>query len=137
MEHLKPRKDKRELIRCLKCQHWGHIACNCKGMSNTCSTCAKDHCMSNCKSYQTYYCVTCQTDLHGSTDRCCPEYIKCQEALNARTPENSMPYFPTEEIWTHFDLPPCQTAPIMKTRQLISHPPTPKQLTQTKLTFTP
>ena len=137
MEHLKPRKDKREAIRCLKCQHWGHIAHDCKGSTDTCGTCAKDHCTSTCRSYQTFYCVTCQTDHHASADRRCPEYIKRQEALNARTPENSMPYFPTEETWTQATLPPCQTAPIVKTRQPISHPPTPKQLMQTKLPFTP
>ena len=137
MQRLKPHKDKKEPIRCLKCQHWGHIARDCKKTTDTCGTCAKDHCSASCRSFQTYYCVTCKTDLHSSADRNCPEYIKRQAALDVKTPENSMLYFPTEETWTQVPLPSHQTTPIVKTRCPIPHPPMPKQLTQTKLPFTP
>jgi len=51
--------------------------------------------------------------------------------------QRPMPYFPTEETWTQASLPPRQTAPIVQTRRPISCPPTPKQLMQTKLPFTP
>ena len=36
LEHLKPCKDKKEPICCLKCQYWGHIARDCKRTVDTC-----------------------------------------------------------------------------------------------------
>lgn len=88
LERLRSHKDKKEPIRCLKCQQWGHHTKECKEMKDTCGTCAKEHCTNNCCSYQTFYCVSCHTDRHASSDRNCPEYVKRQEALNAKTPEN-------------------------------------------------
>ncbi|KIM66589.1 hypothetical protein SCLCIDRAFT_52751, partial [Scleroderma citrinum Foug A] len=99
LERLKPCKNKREPICCLKCQYCGQIARDCKRAVDACSTCTKDHCSASCRSFQTYYCVTCQSDLHASADRNCSEYIKRQQALNVKTLENSMPFFPTKESW--------------------------------------
>ena len=126
LERLRLRKDKREPIHCLKCQHWGHFTKDCKETGDTCSTCTKEHRTTNCCSFQTFYCVNCKTDRHASSDRECPEYIRCQDALNRKTPENSMPYFPTEETWTQEILPPCQMAPIVRTRKPVSQPSSPK-----------
>ncbi|KAI5990957.1 hypothetical protein EDD15DRAFT_2369333 [Pisolithus albus] len=41
VHHVKlfPKKDKREPVRCAKCQHWGHIACDCPAALDTCSAC--------------------------------------------------------------------------------------------------
>jgi len=136
LECLRLRKDKREPICCLKCQHWGHFAKDCKEMRDTCGTCAKEHRTTNCCSFQTFYCVNCKTDRHASSDRECPEYIRRQDALDRKTPENSMPYFPTEETWTQELLPLRQTAPIVRTRKPASQPSSPKRLTQTRLPFT-
>ncbi|KIM58262.1 hypothetical protein SCLCIDRAFT_95567, partial [Scleroderma citrinum Foug A] len=79
---------------------WGHLVKDCKEPKDTCGTCTKEHCTKKCHSFQTFYCISCCTDRHASSDRNCPKYRKHQEALNVKTPENSMPYFPTEEAWT-------------------------------------
>ena len=50
--------------------------------------------------------VSCRSDSHASWDRSCPTFQrKCTE-LDARLLENLMPYFPTEETWTHISQPP-------------------------------
>ena len=59
LECLRLRKDKREPIPCLKCQHWGHLAKDCKETRDTCGTCTKEHRTTNCCSFQTFYCVNC------------------------------------------------------------------------------
>ena len=115
-ECLRAYKDKKEPLRCLKCQEWGHIARTCKAQIDTCGTCADNHRSSTCPSEKPPYCVSCKSTDHPSSSRKCPEFIrKCQE-LNARTPENTMPYFPTEEEWTQVPLPPKATGPIVPTR---------------------
>ncbi|KAG2135340.1 hypothetical protein DEU56DRAFT_737978, partial [Suillus clintonianus] len=38
-EKLHPRKDKKEPVRCVKCQLWGHIARDCNAPRDTCGTC--------------------------------------------------------------------------------------------------
>ena len=72
---LRARKDKKEPLRCLKCQQWGHMAKACPEEKDTCGTCGGEHCHSNCNSYCTYFCVSCRSKEHGSLDRECPEYI--------------------------------------------------------------
>ena len=115
-ECLRAHKDKKEPLRCLKCQEWGHIARTCKAQTDTCGSCADNHRSSTCPSEKPPYCVSCKSTDHSSASRKCPEFIrKCQE-LNARTPENTMPYFPTEEEWTQVPLPPKATGPIVPTR---------------------
>ena len=138
LTYLWLRKDKKEPTRCLKCQRWGHLAKDCKETKDTCSTCGKEHRTSLCRSYQTFYCATCQTDRHASSNRDCPEYVKRQAALDMKTLENAMPYFLTEAHWTQAPLPPRQKTPIVTTKAPTNHPPTPgKNLKQTTLTFTP
>ena len=117
---LHPRKDKREPIRCLKCQRWGHMAKACPEEKDTCGTCGGEHRHSNCNSYRTFFCVNCRTNEHSSSNKECPEYISQRDALNVRTPENLMPYSPTEEPWTQVSLPPKSSEPIIH-----SQPPPP------------
>ncbi|KAG2150888.1 hypothetical protein DEU56DRAFT_703189, partial [Suillus clintonianus] len=38
-EKFHPRKDKREPIRCVKCQLWGHMARDCNAPKDVCGTC--------------------------------------------------------------------------------------------------
>ncbi|KAG2118594.1 hypothetical protein DEU56DRAFT_691331, partial [Suillus clintonianus] len=38
-EKLHPRKDKREPVRCVRCQHWGHVAKECNATKDACGTC--------------------------------------------------------------------------------------------------
>ena len=115
---LHARKDKKDPLHCLKCQHWGHMARNCTETKDTCGTCGGGHHHMKCNSYCTYYCANCKTNAHSSADKGCPEYQIQLAILNARTLENQMPYFPTEEPWTQVLLPPKPTGPII-------HPHTP------------
>ena len=115
---LRTLKDKKDPLHCLKCQHWGHMARNCTETKDTCGTCGGGHCHTKCNSHRTYYCANCKTNAHSSADKGCPEYQIQLAILNACTPENQMPYFPTEEPWTQVLLPPKPTGPIVH-----PHPP--------------
>ena len=112
-EKLHPRKDKREPVRCVRCQQWGHVAKDCKAAQDTCGTCGKNHRTNECNSYKTHYCVSCKSDNHASWDRNCPEFENRCAGIDAKLPENSMPYFPTDETWTQVMLPP-KPAPYRK-----------------------
>ncbi|KIM61997.1 hypothetical protein SCLCIDRAFT_1178821 [Scleroderma citrinum Foug A] len=85
----------------------------CPEEKDTCGTCGGEHRHSNCNSYRTYFCVNCKSKEHGSSDKDCPDYIAQRDTLNARTPENLMPYFPTEEPWMQVSLPPKPSGPIV------------------------
>ncbi|KAF8835391.1 hypothetical protein BDN67DRAFT_857471, partial [Paxillus ammoniavirescens] len=91
-----PRKDKKEAIRCMKCQLWGHIAKDCKAQADTCGTCGESHRTSACTNRNKLYCVSCDTNDHASHNRSCGEFAKCCAILDAKLPENLLPYFPTD-----------------------------------------
>ena len=95
------RKDLREPIRCNKCQLFGHIRGACFS-DEKCAHCASsDHITANCRPNQRPSCVSCGPDSsHASSSRTCPTFKEKCVALDARYPENSMPYFPTGERWT-------------------------------------
>jgi hypothetical protein len=93
-------KCKKEPIRCLKCHRWNHLSYACPQQHDTCGTCGDRHKTSTCAESGKMRCTSCKTDDHTSWDRACPTFLhKCNE-LNARMPENQMPYFITEEPWT-------------------------------------
>ncbi|KIN93752.1 hypothetical protein M404DRAFT_170381 [Pisolithus tinctorius Marx 270] len=92
LDRLCLHKDKKEPVRCLKCQCIGHLARDCNETTDTCGICAQPH------------------------HRNCPDLIKRRNAMDERMPENRMPYFPTSEEWTHVELPTCSTNPIVPTR---------------------
>lgn len=96
-------KAKREPIRCLKCHGWDHLAAACtKG--DKCGTCAGEHRTMTCNS-KAYRCVSCGTAGHASWSRECPTFkVKCMQ-MDKRLPENSMPYYPTDEVWTQAEAP--------------------------------
>ncbi|KAI6033767.1 hypothetical protein BKA83DRAFT_83185, partial [Pisolithus microcarpus] len=106
MERLWPHKDKKEPIRCLKCQCLGHLARDCLQEVDTCSACAGEHRITQCTSPDIVFCINCQSSTHTSTDRFCPQLIKRCNIMDERTPENNMPYFLTEEPWTQVLTPP-------------------------------
>jgi hypothetical protein len=109
-KRVHPKKLKRKPIQCLKCQIFGHIATTCTIPLDIRGTCTAAHKTSDCTAYKTERCVSCQTEGHTSWSRNCPTFIrKCRE-MDERTPENNMPYFPTEQEWTHV-AEPTQRAP--------------------------
>ncbi|KAI6118266.1 hypothetical protein F5141DRAFT_1264222 [Pisolithus sp. B1] len=115
---LFPKKDKKEPIRCAKCQLWGHIARDCITVQDVCSSCGGPHRFTSCDHPQRKYCASCKTNDHPSSSRDCREFIRCCAALDAKHPDNSLPYFPTPETWTqsllpfdHTPAPPPPTPP--------------------------
>ncbi|KAF5381378.1 hypothetical protein D9615_008296 [Tricholomella constricta] len=105
-ERISVEKDHKEPLRCFKCQDWDHLANACHRSVAYCGRCGGDgHSARDCNSEQ-IYCIPCGRRGHISGDRRhCPIYRKKRDELNARMPENAMPYFPTEEPWTHATVP--------------------------------
>ncbi|KAG2110129.1 hypothetical protein DEU56DRAFT_706554, partial [Suillus clintonianus] len=97
---LWPKKNRREPIRCAKCQYYGHIARECISHGDTCANCGNNHRTSDCPSRNKSYCTSCETDDHASWNRDCPSFKKKCDDTDKRYPENSMPFFPTDEEWT-------------------------------------
>lgn len=100
------RKNKREPIRCAKCQHYGHIARECITHHDSCANCAEHHRTSECTNRDHTCCISCESNNHASWDRRCPEFeCRCSD-LDARDADNTIPYFLTDETWTHAQEPP-------------------------------
>lgn len=97
------------------------MARDCAHHEDTCGTCALPHRTAQCSSARTKFCINCQTDSHSSTDRSCPEFIMKCNAMDEKTPENMMPYFPTNEAWTQVLLPPRSTSPLNPTRTTMTN----------------
>jgi hypothetical protein len=88
----------------MKCRHWGHFAYTCTATTDTCRTCGSKHKNKECSSKEKTYCISCKLNTHASWDRDCPEFRRRCEQYDENYPENSPPYFPTDEEWT---LTPC------------------------------
>lgn len=104
-------KCKKEPIRCLKCQGYGHIAAQCIFEHDICGTCAEHHRTANCTRQNHPYCTACDTEGHASWSRDCPVFTEKCLAMDRRHRENLMPYFPTEESWTRRLTPMAQMPP--------------------------
>ncbi|KAF5380109.1 hypothetical protein D9615_006244 [Tricholomella constricta] len=118
-------KDRKEPIRCFKCHDWDHIAATCVKSRSFCGRCgATEHATHECTS-RDLYCTPCGRKGHVSGDRRhCPAFKAKRDEMNARLPENSMPYFPTEEPWTRSIIPrPQQTSNMNYAPQIKIHQP--------------
>jgi hypothetical protein len=86
--------------RCLKCQHYGHYATDCKAPTDVCGRCNGEHRMAQCTVTETdeLQCANCTGNealRHGAGDRNCPTLAKEKEKLQERIPENKYKYFPS------------------------------------------
>ncbi|KIK74969.1 hypothetical protein PAXRUDRAFT_100909, partial [Paxillus rubicundulus Ve08.2h10] len=79
---------------------WGHIAKDCKAKEDMCRTCGDPHRPSACTNHNKLFCVSCSTNDHASHNRACREFENRCAILDAKIPENFMPYFPTNILWT-------------------------------------
>lgn len=99
-ERVGVHKDRKEPLRCAKCQRFNHIARNCQATEDTCGTCGGSHRTAACNSFHTTRCVNCHSLKHTSWSRSCPEFTKRCREIDEKHPENRMPYFPTDHAWT-------------------------------------
>ncbi|KAH7902771.1 hypothetical protein BJ138DRAFT_1108252 [Hygrophoropsis aurantiaca] len=69
------------------------------GRNDTCGTCAEEHRTSECdnEDITKRYCVNCQAGGHTAWDRECPEFVKQQQKITARSQEAKYRYFLTED----------------------------------------
>ena len=102
--HIRPSRLKQEPMQCMKCRRWGHFAHACTASVDTCGTCGEERRTSECSNKDKTYCVSCKSNSHASWDRECPEFRRRCDQYDENFPENSLPYYPTEETWT---LSPC------------------------------
>ena len=105
-ELVNVRMDLRIPTRCNQCQEYGHIRANCINQER-CANCAGvDHSISDCRIGNKPKCVSCgESSDHSSVSLSCPVFkAKCED-INARFPENSLPYFPTSDRATWSSLP--------------------------------
>ena len=105
-KHVMIQKTLPDLRRCLKCQHFGHFASECKAMSDTCTCCALNHKTDQCPpTTLALKCANCLTDKaagHGVANRDCPTFIAETLNLCKCNLENKYKFFPTDDplIWT-------------------------------------
>ena len=95
-----PKKPRREPIRCLHCQLFGHERRHCASKEPRCARCAMGHATDECGArLRTFTCRNCEGH-HASFDRECPKFIEKCAQLDARCPENNLAYYPTDEPWS-------------------------------------
>ena len=100
-----PKKQKTEPIQCMKCRNWGHFALACISQTNVCSTCSESHHTTAYHNSGKLHCISCNSDLHASWSRDCPEFNCCCSIYDERNPENAMPYFPSDQDWSLLSRP--------------------------------
>ena len=126
-KHVYAEKCKKELTRCLKCHGWGHLSYDCKQPYDMCGTCAGRHRMADFRNGGWPRCMSCQTEGHPSWAHHCPVFIQKCEEMSDRLAENGMPYFPTDESWTHMDQPQrASCPPPTPTMEPYGFPPEPR-----------
>jgi hypothetical protein len=97
---VRPKKQTKEPIQCMKCRQWGHFVSECQSAVDACGACGEAHRTDKCSNRGKKHCVSCNDNTHTSWDRNCPEFIRRCAITNERNPENGMPYFPTAHDWT-------------------------------------
>jgi hypothetical protein len=98
---VSPTKLKQEPTQCMKCRRWGHFASECREPKDTCGTCGEEHRTNVCTVRNKRYCVSCNATTHASWDRDCPEFERRRAWYDEKHPDNTLKYFPTDDVWTH------------------------------------
>lgn len=95
-----PKKPKKEPIRCLRCQRFGHERRACQATAPRCGKCADQHETDSCPADRfNPKCANC-SGHHPSYDRDCPRFWdKCHQ-IDGRCPENKLAFYPTDEPWS-------------------------------------
>lgn len=95
-----PKKPKKEPIRCLKCQCFGHERRKCSVDNPKCAKCTGPHETDACiVPPRAHECVNCHGH-HPSYDRDCPMFREKCDQIDNRCPENNLAFYPTDDSWS-------------------------------------
>jgi hypothetical protein len=97
---VRPKKQTKEPVQCMKCRWWGQFVSDCQSATNACRACSEAHCTDKCSNKGKMHCMSCNDNTHTSWNRNCLEFLRRYAITNEHNPENGMPYFPTEHDWT-------------------------------------
>jgi len=99
-KRVEPKRPRKEPIRCLRCQRFGHERRKCTSDNAYCAKCSGTHDTDTCKiPREEYKCVNCFRP-HASYDRDCEKFWEKCSQMDKRCPENGLAFYPTEEQWT-------------------------------------
>ena len=141
-KRVEPKRPRKEPIRCLRCQKFGHERRTCTSDNAYCGKCSGTHETDTCNITREHAkCVNCLKN-HPSYDRECAKFWeKCQQ-MDQRCPENGLAFYPTDGPWTWVPLDQLDHAhspPRTHTTLPTPHPPGPQAqppMRQTRLTGT-
>ena len=141
-KRVEPKRPRKEPIRCLHCQRFGHERRACTSENAYCGKCSGTHETDSCNVTREHAkCVNCLKN-HPSYDRECAKFWEKCRQMDQRCPENGLAFYPTDDPWTwvpldqldHTHSPPRAHPPLPT-----SHPHGPQAhppLRQTRLTGT-
>lgn len=93
---ISPKKPKKEPIRCLRCQRFGHERRDCKSETPKCALCSNHHETNDCQApKELKRCANC-LGPHPAYDRECPRFWEKCRQTDARCPENNLAFYPTD-----------------------------------------
>ena len=130
-KRVEPKHPRKEPIRCLRCQRFGHERRECTSDNAYCGKCSSTHDTDTCKvTRDQAKCVNC-LGSHPSYDRECAKFWEKCRQMDQRCPENGLAFYPTDDPWTwvpldqpeHPNLPPPH--PYSPPPRLYSPPPRP------------
>jgi hypothetical protein len=101
-KRITTKKPCKEPLRCMKCHKFGHEARHCKSIDVVCGTCTHAHKTWLCERFAPPRCINCPNGMnrHASSSRDCPEFLRRCSIFDAKYPENTIPFYPTNEEWT-------------------------------------
>jgi len=99
-KRVEPKRPRKEPIRCLRCQRFGHERRECKSNNAYCGKCSGTHETNTCRiPRDDFKCVNCFR-AHPSYDRDCGKFWEKCKQMDQRCPENGLAFYPTDEQWT-------------------------------------
>ncbi|KAJ3876156.1 hypothetical protein F5051DRAFT_304761, partial [Lentinula edodes] len=107
-KYLEVRKNLSDPVRCMKCQHYGHIAKECEAVVDTCGRCGGHHPTRDCIAPKDkLFCALCRGPGHGAASRSCAVLQRKLRERCERDSERIYRFFVTEEpeTWVRTDKP--------------------------------
>ena len=99
-KRIEPKRPRKEPIRCLRCQKFGHERRACTSDNAYCGKCSGTHETDRCNVTREHAkCVNCLKS-HPSYDRECAKFWEKCRQMDQRCPENGLAFYPTDEPWT-------------------------------------